>query len=338
MNAERRIQRVRAALRPIGAVEARLADHLRGRARDGRTRASSSRAPKTSGTRSATLCEGARGMTLRAARRGGPAVAVSRPRITRARRILHARAFAIGARAPPAARSTIAPTPETSRRRVSAAADHRAVALSVQRRHDDAAHAATTSFAPRPARHLAGRRRTAAACDGERVRVVSRYGSAVLPVHVGCGAPGRAALRDLSPGRGPAERVTGPHRDPSPARPSTRSPRSGSSACRRDRRGTLQPVRSLRAREDPVRDRLEDDRRHRLLDLAYSPGSPVLLVWKRWFRFGNDRTVASALPPALRAASIAGRFCLNGTWTSFSPFKARVGNLDRHATPSPGRR
>ena len=51
MNAERRIQRVRAALRPAGAVEARLADPLRRRAGDGRHAGSRSRARRKSGTR-----------------------------------------------------------------------------------------------------------------------------------------------------------------------------------------------------------------------------------------------------------------------------------------------
>ena len=86
MNAERRIQRVRAALRPVGRIEARLADRLRDRARDGRIEDSSSAIRKRSGTKCGRLCTGARGMTYARLDARRPAVAVSRPRIIRARR------------------------------------------------------------------------------------------------------------------------------------------------------------------------------------------------------------------------------------------------------------
>ncbi len=70
MNAERRIQRVRAALPPAGAAQTRLADRLRRRAAMG-GRGFAFSDPEEIWDEVRAVCDGARGMIVRQARRGG---------------------------------------------------------------------------------------------------------------------------------------------------------------------------------------------------------------------------------------------------------------------------
>ena len=168
MNAERRIQRVRAALRPVGGskpdwqILCEIARAMGGQ------RIRVQRARKRSGTKCGRSAQAARGMTYARLDAGGlqwPCPAEDHP----ARRSCTATRSAL-ARAPRCRRWSYRPSPETVSAALSAPADHGPVALSVQRRHDDRPHANNELRPSRPARHVAGRRQrgrisaTAIAC------------------------------------------------------------------------------------------------------------------------------------------------------------------------------
>jgi hypothetical protein len=61
--------------------------------------------------------------------------------------------------------------------------------------------------------------------------------------------------------------------------------------------------------------------------VPYSEGAPVFEVWKRWLSVGRAWVVIRLLPPDRTAFSIASRFGWQGTWRSFSPLMARIGQV-----------
>ena len=204
MNAERRIQRVRKAV-PPGRGAARLADSLCDVAvRWARRRLRVQRAGGDLG-RDPRGVAGAARDHLRPPRAGGlqwPCPDEDHPGTTRLHETLRAPRARSAASSPAVARADVA--------RLSVHPHHRAIALPVQRRHDDDADAEPESCSGRrPARRLGRGRGTARGfAEGDRVRLVSRYGAAVLPARVsGAVRPGSSsrpstplALRIAPPG------------------------------------------------------------------------------------------------------------------------------------------
>ncbi len=182
MNAERRIQRVRGALAPGRRVEARLADHLRDRARDGRQwiRLRESGRDLERGARA--LRRGARddvrADSMRAASSGR-----ARARSTPARRSCIATRSRSG-HAPRCSPSSITATPEV------VTAEHPLLLITGRSLYQFNAGTMTGRTLNNELRSCdvldispvdAGRLRLG---DGQMVRVTSRYGSATLSIRV----------------------------------------------------------------------------------------------------------------------------------------------------------
>ena len=189
MNAERRIQRVRAALPPVGGSQARLADPRRCRGAMG-SGASRSASPRRSGTRCAPCRAGARGMTYARLDVGRAPVAVP-GRGPPGHGASCTRTFAHGPRAR-CARS------RTSRRRSGRRRTYPFLLTTgrtlyqfnagtmTMRTPNASSSPATCSTSPTPMRARLG------VADGDRVRVVRAYGAAVLPAQVsGAVRPGQ---------------------------------------------------------------------------------------------------------------------------------------------------
>ena len=157
MNAERRIQRVRAALRPVGDSKPDWQIVCRDRARDGRPRVSRSVRRGRSGTKCARSVPAARGMTYARLDAGGlqwPCPAEDHPGTP----ILHARAVRAAHRVRRCDASSHRATPERTSERLSVPADHGPITVPVQRRHDDRPHPEQRAAPLRCARHLTRRR------------------------------------------------------------------------------------------------------------------------------------------------------------------------------------
>ncbi len=181
MNAERRIQRVRAALRPAGEskpdwqILGEVARAMGGRGFDYAT-------PEDIWNEVREMCDGARGMTYARLDTAGlqwPCPSEDHPGTT----ILHQDHFAIGPRAA-LHRAEFTPSPEhttsefpfilTTGRSLY---QFNAATMTGRTRNQDLRPSDLLDISPSDATTLALQ-------DGDRARVVSRYGSAVLPVRV----------------------------------------------------------------------------------------------------------------------------------------------------------
>ena len=210
MNAERRIQRVRAALRPAGGskpdwqiiAEIARAMGARGFEYPG---------PEQIWDEVRTLCEGARGMTYaRLDIRGlqWPCPADDHP----GTQVLHRDAFASGARA------TLRcvehrPTPEATTRKYPfllmtgrSLYQFNAGTMTGRTRNNELRPADVLDISPVDAIALGLR-------DAERVRVVSRYGAAVLPARFSAAVSDGQLFATFQTTEAFLNTLTGPHRD-----------------------------------------------------------------------------------------------------------------------------
>jgi formate dehydrogenase major subunit len=210
MNAERRIQRVRPALRPAGSSKAdwqivcETADAMGGRG-------FSFSSPEEIWDEMRSLCEGGRGMTYARLDAGGlqwPCPSLDHPGTA----ILHAGAFVSGSRArlqPIEYR----PSPETTSNAfplwlITGRCLYQFNAATMSGRTPDVDLRPSDVLDISPVDAAAG-----TLDEGDRVRVISHYGSAVLPVHVtDAVAPGQLFATFHTPAVR-MNAVTGPHRD-----------------------------------------------------------------------------------------------------------------------------
>ena len=140
MNAERRIQRVRKAIEPVGHSQGRLGDHLRGGERAWVDRDGFQfRSAEEIWNEVRSVCEGARGMSYAQARSSQDCSGRVRPRIIRAQR-------GFTPRDSQAERSAALrcidwrPTVGAADAALSVSARDRPIVVSIQRRHDDRPH------------------------------------------------------------------------------------------------------------------------------------------------------------------------------------------------------
>jgi formate dehydrogenase major subunit len=211
MNAERRVQRVRAALAPRGASKAdwrilcEVAEAMGARGFD-------YAGPEAIWDEVRALCEGARGMTYARLERGGlqwPCPALDHPGTA----TLHAEAFAHGERAVLQAAAYRPPTDASSREYPFELITGRTLyqfnagTMTGRTRNADLRPADVLDISPDDAAH-------AGLADGDDVRVISRHGAAVLAAHVDDAvAPGQLFATFHSPGI-LLNAVTGGGRDP----------------------------------------------------------------------------------------------------------------------------
>jgi formate dehydrogenase major subunit len=210
MNAERRIQRVRPALRPAGSSKAdwqivcEMAEAMGGRG-------FSFSSPEAIWDEMRSLCEGGRGMTYARLDAGGlqwPCPSTDHPGTP----ILHAGAFASGARAV-LQLIDFRPSPEITSQDFPLLLNtgrclYQFNAGTMTGRTPNIDLRASDVLEMSPVDSAAG-----GFHDGDRARVVSRYGSAVVPVHVTQAvAPGQLFTTFHTPAVR-MNAVTGPHRD-----------------------------------------------------------------------------------------------------------------------------
>jgi formate dehydrogenase major subunit len=212
MNGERRVQRVRAAVRPVGASKPDW-QILCEIARAMGARGFAFTAPEDIWNEVRALCEGARGMTYaRLDHPGGlqwPCPREDHPGTP----MLHGESFAIGARAA-LERVEYHPTPEA------VASDYpyqlitgrslyqfNAGTMTGRTRNAELRPTDVLDIAPADAeRHAIG--------EGGPVRVVSRYGTVILPAHINAAVGAGRLFATFQRPDICLNRLTGPHRDP----------------------------------------------------------------------------------------------------------------------------